>query len=254
MIVTKIKSGRWLWLLLAFVLLASVIAKRGFVSQASVSVFYPNSCLGGWQNPQRAALAPDGSFATLENATADIFCGNFQGDIPDDAEPKKFVLKFSWQINDAPPPPTIIHSANLEGKASEVLDAPAGAVLDTTPEPSAPPEVSPAPTEASQPASPASPAGGQNDAVWLPVFSTAFASTTDDLIPDVTTESSSSEPTAPIESTIMVEPTSTVPVLATSTTNLSEATTAVAVLAEATSTEIAPDQSAGNNWPECGGR
>lgn len=77
-------------------------------ANAQISSFYPSSCLGGWQNVDKAtgpadALNEDDIFnysdensASVFNSVAEIFCGGFQGEIPQDALHKKVVLNFSW--------------------------------------------------------------------------------------------------------------------------------------------------------------
>ncbi len=76
--------------------------------RANVAIFYPNTCLGGWENPQNAQGKPDVEFnesasAILKNATAHIFCGGFEGEVPNDSEPKKVLLKMSWALVDKKP-------------------------------------------------------------------------------------------------------------------------------------------------------
>ena len=38
--------------------------------------------------------------AVLDNQSAEIFCGDFRGEIPTDTFPQKFILKFSWEMKD----------------------------------------------------------------------------------------------------------------------------------------------------------
>jgi hypothetical protein len=95
-----------------FAVLVLIFALFGhfFFGRAEVSEFYPSSCLGGWQNPQNAALKPDLNFdasseefnennsAILKNMISQIYCGNFSGTIPDNSNPKKAIIKFSWLV------------------------------------------------------------------------------------------------------------------------------------------------------------
>lgn len=81
-----------------------------FRSRAEISVFYPKSCLGGWQNPQNATGKPDldnkskiedfneNNSAVLKNIISEIYCGNFDGNIIENTKPQKAILKFSWAI------------------------------------------------------------------------------------------------------------------------------------------------------------
>lgn len=93
-----------------FIVLAGIASCFLLVSRAEVAYFYPTNCLGGWQNPQNAQGGPEveegagpeafneNNSAILKNTVAQIFCGDFQGDIPNDSEPKKIFLKLSWLI------------------------------------------------------------------------------------------------------------------------------------------------------------
>ncbi len=80
-------------------------------TNASVTTFYPGTCLGGWQNVENATGEPSvedperkESFtkensAVFENSNEEIFCGDFKGLIPEDSEPKRFVLSFNWSYD-----------------------------------------------------------------------------------------------------------------------------------------------------------
>lgn len=80
-------------------------------TNASVATFYPETCLGGWQNVENATGEPSvedqeriESFtkensAIFENSNEEIFCGDFKGLIPEDSEPKKFALSFHWSFD-----------------------------------------------------------------------------------------------------------------------------------------------------------
>jgi len=81
-------------------------------ASAQLAIFYPSTCLGGWKNAEKASGAPevmdglmsdynDENSASVFNTNAQIFCGNFQGEIPADTLQKRIVVKFSWtEIND----------------------------------------------------------------------------------------------------------------------------------------------------------
>lgn len=104
-----------------------IVAGLGSDSRAGLAKFYPDSCLGGWQNSQAASGEPDGNSATLSESLSEIFCGNFQGEIPNDTTPKKFSVKFAWLIDEglsqASVATTTINTANFESKAVEILDS-----------------------------------------------------------------------------------------------------------------------------------
>lgn len=110
------KSRRFLLVSLFFVLVGVVF---GYVTtRADVVNFYPGSCLGEWENVSRAQGKPDstqggieeGTSAIARNIGSEIYCGGFEGSIPQDAEPKKFLLKLAWATlqtvssEDAAPP------------------------------------------------------------------------------------------------------------------------------------------------------
>ncbi|MCC2630798.1 MAG: hypothetical protein K0S38_607, partial [Candidatus Paceibacter sp.] len=76
-------------------------------SEATVAVFYPQTCLGGWENVEHAQGQPqvqdgdplkytDTNSAVLRNRVSELYCGGFAGSIPDNGEKKNVRLKFSW--------------------------------------------------------------------------------------------------------------------------------------------------------------
>ena len=110
--------------------------------KAELAIFYPQTCLGGWENVYKAQGLPEtkGNFFTtdfseensaiLYNRNAQIFCGEFAGEIPQDSIPKKFVLKLAVKIVDEPLPIKDPFSGindviqNIENPILEVLPAP----------------------------------------------------------------------------------------------------------------------------------
>ena len=77
---------------------------------AATAVFYPQACLGGWQYVENAAGQPDfdkpetehyseTNSAVLSDQVADIFCGNFVGEIPESGVPKGASVKFNWRFS-----------------------------------------------------------------------------------------------------------------------------------------------------------
>ncbi len=80
------------------------------ISKAEIADFYPAACLGGWENPQNVQGKPDlgqgapaeefneNNSAVLKNIISEIFCGNFQGEIPENSQSKKVLVKFSWLV------------------------------------------------------------------------------------------------------------------------------------------------------------
>jgi hypothetical protein len=81
-------------------------------AKADIEIFYPQNCLGGWQNPQAVAGKPDTSIdynpqeftesnsAVLKNTTAQLYCGGFEGKIPEKTIPTKIILRPVWSIED----------------------------------------------------------------------------------------------------------------------------------------------------------
>ncbi len=95
--------------ILVLTLIIFLIATKG---KASIVNFYPESCLGGWENPSNASGQPSvasdaqgsdftrDNSAFLRNRTSQIFCGDFGGEVPQDSIPRKFTLRFSWFVDD----------------------------------------------------------------------------------------------------------------------------------------------------------
>jgi len=92
---------------LAISILGITLLKNLRQADAQVAVFYPTTCLGGWQNVSNAEGAPDvtqdndenygrDNSASIYNASGQIYCGGFEGNIPVDALNKKVMVKFSW--------------------------------------------------------------------------------------------------------------------------------------------------------------
>ncbi len=95
----------------------------------------PQTCLGGFVNPGAAAGSPsvadgdpakftDENSASVTNALADIFCGDFTGDIPKDTKPTAITASFSWALVPVRLPEVIPASAeNLASSTTEIIDA-----------------------------------------------------------------------------------------------------------------------------------
>lgn len=71
-------------------------------AKTETAFFYPESCLGGWQNPQlaqgRSEISDSGFYndsnsAVLFNSLAEIYCGSFMGEIPEGSSPEKAILR-----------------------------------------------------------------------------------------------------------------------------------------------------------------
>ncbi|MCX6753402.1 MAG: hypothetical protein NTW62_03620 [Candidatus Nomurabacteria bacterium] len=82
------------------------------MGHASVTNFYPTSCLGGWEHPENAQGEPDlpsgsspesfsvSNSARLDKSSGSIFCGGFKGEVLDNTQPTNFHLSFSWSVDD----------------------------------------------------------------------------------------------------------------------------------------------------------
>ncbi len=78
--------------------------------KADVAKFYPVKCLGGWQYPAHAENIPELdslasldefnniNSAVLDNAMAQLYCSNFNGESPSGTVPKNLTLKLSLAI------------------------------------------------------------------------------------------------------------------------------------------------------------
>ncbi|MFA6273743.1 MAG: hypothetical protein WC662_01135, partial [Candidatus Paceibacterota bacterium] len=97
-------------------ILILIILVISFHGKANITRFYPANCLGGWENPEYAQRIPEvksnedindfspENSAVLNNASGQIFCGKFEGEIPTETLPKKLVLRFSLHMTDSPIP------------------------------------------------------------------------------------------------------------------------------------------------------
>lgn len=113
-------------------LLGATISNRG---KAELAIFYPNSCLGGWENVTKATGKPEteegGIFSDLTsallpaNSVADVYCGDFKGDIPESTVPQKLVLRIAWSKDGQMLGTTTIESSNFASSTQEILDTPA---------------------------------------------------------------------------------------------------------------------------------
>ncbi len=80
-------------------------------SRANTTSFYPATCLGGWKDVDRAAGKPEAFFDAPQNIHADnsavvgdqvaeLYCGDWKGDMPPDGLLKSAILKLSWRFID----------------------------------------------------------------------------------------------------------------------------------------------------------
>lgn len=109
-------------------LLAALVVAAGWliVGQAQIRKFYPASCLGGWDHPEHAKGEPDleqgaspeefthNNAAVLPDNQGQLFCGQFEGVIPQDTRLGTVTLFVRWSAKDQPgigsplPPPSLL--------------------------------------------------------------------------------------------------------------------------------------------------
>jgi hypothetical protein len=109
---------------------------------AESAIFYPKTCLGGWHNPSLAGGEPetdkegvsftDQNSAVLDaNVSADIFCGEFLGDIPKDTNPNGVVVRIMMS-DKGETATTSISGSSFTAQAGAILDANASSSPDFT--------------------------------------------------------------------------------------------------------------------------
>ncbi len=113
----NIRTARILSLLILFVIFC--FSGASFVSRlfrpteeasADIASFFPTTCLGGWENTDKATGPPevreaddtysDSNSTSVFNSAAQIFCSGFTGEIPENSVGKKIVLRFSWALEE----------------------------------------------------------------------------------------------------------------------------------------------------------
>ena len=94
--------------LMAFSSIALLLVLGSFISQhgkADSSVFYPETCLGGWVNPNNAQgeqqttsngdeaqFTKENSAILPKNTNAEMYCGNFKGKFDTTTKPTKIIV------------------------------------------------------------------------------------------------------------------------------------------------------------------
>ncbi|MES2214304.1 MAG: hypothetical protein V4465_02895 [Patescibacteria group bacterium] len=157
------------WVTLAsvsiFIGVVALIWPDALFTKADTAVFYPSSCLGGWKHPELATGKPqtdeeadpedytNGNSAILSDASAQIFCGGFQGEIPPGTIPHIVTLSFDWTLKgaeDEGPEPILITDDNSSTTLEAVLDSTIDtSVTNVSSVPSDPPEALPEPSSGS---------------------------------------------------------------------------------------------------------
>lgn len=135
---------------LSVLLVFGILFSISLTGKADVVNFYPKTCLGGWENPSGAEGQPSvpeqaaisdftkNNSAFLDNRNAQIFCGDFSGDIPEDTTPRALKVRFSLFVDDG----TMDREASV--RRPKIEDSINPVVAPTTPQ-----EVSPQSTDTS---------------------------------------------------------------------------------------------------------
>ncbi len=150
-------------LMVACAIFAFIFLKGTGQAGAQMTAFYPAVCLGGWNNVGLASGPPDAiandtyqyteqNSATLHNSTAQIFCGEFRGELPPDALHNRVVLRLSWSVEDVVAETLVPESAVSEVMVETPPPAPAvpAEVLteaEIVPAETVPVEIAPAPVD-----------------------------------------------------------------------------------------------------------
>lgn len=81
-------------------------------SRANTVSFHPSTCLGGWRDINYASGKPEASFdapqdvnndnaaTAASDQAAELYCGDWKGDMPADELVKSAVLRLSWRFSD----------------------------------------------------------------------------------------------------------------------------------------------------------
>ena len=135
-------TWRHFWLgCLLFSLVVSCVAIALFrlskPAVAQVSLFYPETCLGGWRQPQAAAGLPDAEegetrqgLSVYEDNGSSIFCGEFAGELPPQTYHTRVTLRFDW--HQANKDPVILEDDVTDGGTTESPDTVYEVIEDST--------------------------------------------------------------------------------------------------------------------------
>ncbi|MEK7535897.1 MAG: hypothetical protein AAB590_02715 [Patescibacteria group bacterium] len=97
-----------------FLVALLVLGYQSFVADADVAYFYPGSCLGDWQNPNLAAEGRDTgdnpdqeefteeNSAVLKSIAGRIYCGSFEGSLPEKAIPTDVSVGLAFTYKNRP--------------------------------------------------------------------------------------------------------------------------------------------------------
>ena len=113
-------------------------------SQASSVSFYPTSCLGNWDDVQKAQGKRDAdslseigphNAAVMDKRAHELYCGSFEGEVPEESVIRAMTLKMSWVIADGRiKAPKVIVPADLDpGSGAPADEIPDGAIDQQAP-------------------------------------------------------------------------------------------------------------------------
>ncbi len=135
----EIRAKRMWFSLFALVLLIALGVTLSKRAQSEVAIFHPAACLGGWNGVEKVtgegetgagvAFSNLNSAILPENTIADLFCGEFKGEVPEDSEPKMLVLRVAWSV-DGSTSTQVIEGESFASSTIEILDAPASSSPD----------------------------------------------------------------------------------------------------------------------------
>ena len=119
--------------LVLILVLGSFISPKG---KAESSIFYPDTCLGGWVNPQYAQgeqettsngdesqFTKNNSAVLPKNTNAEMYCGNFKGKFDVTTKPTKIIVSLALTKGPDLLLEDRIESSSFSSSSLEILDA-----------------------------------------------------------------------------------------------------------------------------------
>jgi hypothetical protein len=135
----EIRAKRMWFSVFALILLVALGVTLSRRAQSEVAIFHPSACLGGWNGVEKAvgesetsegvAFSNINSAILPENTVADLFCGDFKGEVPEDSEPKMLMLRIAWSVEGSTST-QVIEGESFASSTTEILDAPASTSPD----------------------------------------------------------------------------------------------------------------------------
>lgn len=126
-------------LMMAFSSIVLLLVLGSFISpkgKAESSIFYPDTCLGGWVNPQYAQgeqettsngdesqFTKNNSAVLPKNTNAEMYCGNFKGKFDVTTKPTKIIVSLALTKGPDLLLEDRIESGSFSSSSLEILDA-----------------------------------------------------------------------------------------------------------------------------------